>query len=187
MTRKADEAARRDLLERISAYVLENGVASLSLRPLAKELGVSAASLLYYFGSKEELTVAILRHLGDRQRELFAAMRVREGASPAEVCRAVWKTVGDPRARPLFKLFFEVYGLALVDPGRFPEFFPGAIENWLRFLEPAYVRGGMNKRDARTCATVVLAGFRGFLLDVCATGDQARVDRAVESWIERLE
>ncbi len=84
------------------------------------------------------------------------------------------------------RLFFEVYGLALVEPERFPGFFPGAISNWLAFLAPAYVRGGMSAAEARVFATIVLAGFRGFLLDLCATGESERVDRAVALWIEML-
>jgi AcrR family transcriptional regulator len=186
VTRKADAAHRLELLDRIAAYVMSNGVASLSLRPLAKELGVSPAALLYYFHSKEELTVEILRHAGDRQRELFASLRARADDTPSDVCRAVWRIIGAPSARPLFRLFFEVYGLALIDAQRFPGFFPGAVSNWIGFLEETYVRDGAEPAQARIFATVVLAGFRGFLLDLCATGDDERVGRAVELWIGRV-
>ena len=72
------------------------------------------------------------------------------------------------------------------DPKRFPGFFPAAISNWLAFLETSYVRNGMSAADARVHATIVLAGFRGFLLDLCATGDSKRIDRAVALWIETL-
>ncbi len=186
MTRKADEANRSQLLDRIVAYALTNGVASLSLRPLAKQLGVSPASLLYHFRSKEDLTVEILKHAGDRQRDLFASMRTRDDATSAEICREVWRILGSREARPLFRLFFEVYGLALIDPGRFPGFFPGAVSNWIEFLERMYVRDGSSSIAARVHATVVLATFRGFLLDVCATGEDERVDAAVALWIGGL-
>jgi AcrR family transcriptional regulator len=186
VTRKADPANRSQLLDKIVSYAFAKGVASLSLRPLAKSLGVSPALLLYHFRSKEELTVEILKHAGDRQRRLFGALRTREDASPHEVCAEVWRVIGGPESRPLFRLFFEVYGLALVEPERFPNFFPGAITNWLDALEPAYVRGGLSPSDARIRATIVLAGFRGFLLDLCATGDDARVGLAVARWIEGL-
>jgi AcrR family transcriptional regulator len=183
VTRKADPANRSQLLERIVSYAFENGVASLSLRPLAKELGVSAGLLLYHFHSKEELTVEILQHAGNAQRDLFAALRVRDDGTPNEICDAVWSVIGAPEARPLFRLFFEVYGLALIDRARFPSFFPAAVSNWLDFLAPAYVRAGLSESDARARATIVLATFRGFLLDLCATGDEERVNRAVAYWI----
>jgi hypothetical protein len=50
-----------------------------------------------------------------------------------------------------------------------------------------YTREGWNVSDARVRATIVLAGFRGFLLDVCATDDSERVGRAVELWISILK
>jgi AcrR family transcriptional regulator len=187
VTRKADEANRTQLLEKIVAYVLANGMGSLSLRPLAKEIGVSAASLLYHFHSKEELTVEILKHAGDAQRELFASMwSAPDGQAPADMCRAIWRILAAPAARPLFRLFFEVYGLALIDPARFPGFFPAAVWNWIGFLERAYIDNGCAAEEARTLATIVLAGFRGFLLDLCATGDDERLERAVAAWIAVL-
>jgi AcrR family transcriptional regulator len=186
VTRPVDSTSRSQLLDRILTYAFTNGVASLSLRPLATQLGITPGLLLYHFGSKEDLTVAILKHAGDRQRALFASLRTREDSTPVEICNDVWRVIGSPDARPLFRLFFEVYGLALVDRKRFPTFFPGAVANWLDFLQRPYVRDGMAPREARVRATIVLAGFRGFLLDVCATGDNERVDRAVAAWIETL-
>jgi AcrR family transcriptional regulator len=186
VTRKPDQANRSQLLDRAVSYAFSNGVASLSLRPLAKELGVSPALLLYHFRSKEELTVEILKRAGDRQRVLFASLHDREDLSAHEMCREAWSVLAAPESRSLFRLFFEIYGLALVAPARFPAFFPGAIENWLTMLAPAYRRAGLDEREARVRATIVLAGFRGFLLDLCATGDDERVGHAVERWFESL-
>jgi hypothetical protein len=75
-----------------------------------------------------------------------------------------------------------VYGLALVDPGRFPGFFPAAVENWLGVLAGPLVQRGMSVSEARASATLGLATFRGLLLDACATNDDARIERAVEIW-----
>ena len=144
---------------------------------------MSAGSLLYHFHSKEDLTIEILSHVGNRQRVLFENMRVHEDASSGDVCRAVWRVLGAPESRPIFRLFFEVYGLALVDRVRFPDFFPAAVHVWLDFLETPFVREGMTRENARVRATIVLATFRGFLLDVCGTNETARVDAAVAAWI----
>jgi len=51
-------SARRDeLLEATVRYLLENGVAELSLRPLAAAIGFEGAPAVYHFGSKEQLLV----------------------------------------------------------------------------------------------------------------------------------
>ena len=187
MTRKADPENRSQLLDRAVEYVYRNGIASLSLRPLASALRVSPAILLYHFGSKEQLVIEVLRRAGDRQRALFDRMRSNEESSPADVCRDVWRVLGDPKSLALFRLFFEVYGLALAAPERFPGFLPGAVTNWLAFLERPALLQGVSKREARKRATVVLAGFRGFLLDLRATRERARIDAAVEAWIQSLD
>jgi hypothetical protein len=62
-----------------------------------------------------------------------------------------------------------------------------AVGVWLDFLEPSALRDGYSKRDARAIASVILAGYRGFLLDLCATGERRRLDRAVDLWIDALD
>ena len=34
---------------------------------------------------------------------------------------------------------------------------------------------------------MILAGFRGFLMDLVATHDRARVNRAVELWLDAID
>ncbi|MBV9102629.1 MAG: TetR/AcrR family transcriptional regulator [Candidatus Eremiobacteraeota bacterium] len=186
MPRRPDRENRLDLLDRAVDYVSENGIADLSLRPLAHALGVSPAILLYHFASKENMIVELLGRAGDRQRTMFERLRSDDSASAQDVCREAWRVLSAPRALPLFRLFFEVYALALQSPARFPAFFPGAVHNWLGFLERPALREGCSPSEARRRATVILAGYRGFLLDLCATHERKRVEGAVEAWIRTL-
>ena len=187
MPRRLDEANRTRLIEDALEDALSHGISSLSLRPLAKRIGISAPALLYNFSSKEELIIAILKAAGDRQRALFETIRSQESAAPYEACRQIWRALSAPEIVPLFRLFFEVYGLALQDRERFPDFFTGAIERWIDFIAMNYMRLGATKRDSRLRATMLLAGFRGFLLDLCATADYARVNGAVKMWLRSLD
>ncbi len=185
MVRGADER-RADLLERIADYVAENGLADLSLRPLADAVDSSPRVLLYYFTSKENLIGEVLARMRARQGAVFSTLP-RDAASYAVTVRAAWKLMSAPEHARVFRLFFEVYGLALQAPDRFAEFLRGAVEDWIAYLAAGKREEGYSKRDARAVATVLLAGYRGFLLDLLATGDHARVDRAVELWILTLD
>ena len=186
MGRTVDEQHRSDLLERIVDYVLENGLSDLSLRPLARAVGSSPRVLLYYFTSKDDLVVAIVRRARERQRAAFARLQLDDSMTPNEVCRAIWRTMSDPKGEPLFRLFFETYAIALQNRARFAHFLESVVEDWLAFMEPALLRDGYSVAEARAIATVTIAGFRGFMLDLCATRDRARVDRAVEIWLSSL-
>lgn len=186
MARTADEQRRVELLERIVDYVMENGLSDLSLRPLAEAVGSSPRVLLYYFGSKEQLVAEVLTAAGGRQRAAFDRLP-RNATSYRETVGAAWRVLSAPENEPVFRLFFEVYGLALQDPSRYPGFLDRAVDVWLDYLEPSALRDGHTKADARAIASVILAGYRGFLLDVLTTGDRRRLDRAVDIWIASLD
>ncbi len=186
MARTADDQRRVELLELIVDYVMENGLSNLSLRPLAEAVDSSPRVLLYYFGSKEQLVCEVLMAAGGRQRTIFDALP-RNAASYRETVSAAWRAMSAPEHEPVFRLFFEVYGLSLQDPERFPGFLQRAVDVWLDYLEPSALRDGYSKTDARAIATVILAGYRGFLLDLCTTRDRRRIDRAVDLWIAALD
>ncbi len=62
-----------------------------------------------------------------------------------------------------------------------------AIEDWPEFLAAPRIAAGQSPAAARAFATLVLAGFRGFLLDYCASHDRRRVEAAVNLWLRSLE
>ncbi len=186
MARTADDRRRVDLLERIVDYVMENGLSDLSLRPLAGAVETSPRVLLYYFNSKEELITEVMAGARERQRAIFDTLP-RRADSYAETVRAAWALMSKPQHERVFRLFFEVYGLALQDPNRFPGFVTRAVDDWLAYLGAGARSDGHTAADARAIATVILAGYRGFLLDLCATQDRKRIGRAVELWIAALD
>jgi len=187
MSRTPDEAHRAELLDRAVDYVCRHGLAQLSLRPLAKALGTSPRNLLYYFGSKDDLVVEIIRRGRTRQQATMANLKLSSDLPPGQVSRVLWRQWTDPKRLPLMRLFFEVYSLAVSDPSRFPGFADRAIEEWLSALEGCSTLPGYSRAGARALATVLIAGFRGLMLDVIATGDRARVDRAAELFFSLID
>jgi len=184
--RTANLARPGALLDRVVDYVEHRGLANLSLRPLALAIDSSPRGLLYYFNSKDGLTVAILAELRRRQQRAFARLRDQDGDASPDACLAIWKIMSAPESLPTFRLFFEVYAMALREPTRFGSFLANAVGDWLSFLQTPLLRRGVRAEHASAFATLVIAGYRGFLLDLCATGDRARVDRAVELWLHGL-
>ncbi|HUA07803.1 MAG TPA: TetR/AcrR family transcriptional regulator [Candidatus Acidoferrales bacterium] len=155
MTRPVDLESRAALLERVSAYVVEHGLAGLSLRPLAKAVGSSPRMLLYHFGSKEAIVTAVLRGIRERQLAMFDQLRRSELSTPAAICRAAWAYMRTPAILPMLRLFFETYALALREPQRFPGFLTGAVEDWLQFLSDPACKGrtatSARRRDDHPC------------------------------------
>lgn len=187
MTRTVNEARPAELLDDVVGYLVKHGVAEMSLRPLARAVGSSPRVLLYYFGSKEELVVKALARLRERQRGTFSGLREAKYERPSDACRAIWKQMSAPQSEMLFKFFFETYALALRNPKRYRDFLKTAVEDWLEFVAAPLIRKGQTREEARAFATIVIAGFRGFMLDYCASHDRRRVDRAVDLWLDSLD
>jgi AcrR family transcriptional regulator len=187
MVRVADERRPAELLDAIVGYLIKHGVAEISLRPLAKAVKSSPRVLLYYFGSKEELLVAAVMRLREKQRAGFGRMREARYERPSDACRAIWQAMSAPEAEQMFRLSLETYSLALRHPRQFGDFLKSSVEDWLEFLAGPLTRKGLDKDECRAFATVVIAGFRGFMLDYCASRDRERVDRAVELWLRSLD
>jgi AcrR family transcriptional regulator len=185
MGRSADPARRTELLDAVAEYLLENGLADLSLRPLAGAIETSPRMLLYHFGSKEQLVVAALGRARERETELFSvwAQKMDAAEDPEQLVRRAWGWMSDPASEPFMRLFFEVYGMALQQPHRYPGFLDHAVEDWLGALTERLRDAGVDHRDARNAATLVIAVARGLLLDLLATGDRQRINRAIDSLV----
>jgi AcrR family transcriptional regulator len=174
MARPSNPRRREATLARATDYVLEHGLANLSLRPLAAALGTSTRMLLYDFGSKEELIAAVLAEARRREAELLRAWVTEPDASEAETLAAIWSWIAAPEREPFLRLFFEVYVDSLGERGA-----RAAVVEWIDFLATSWFPRGL---DAAT-ATLFVGVVRGLLLDRLATGDRARTDAAFERFI----
>ncbi len=179
MARTANERRPEELLDAIVDYAAARGLSGISLRPLAKGVGSSPRVLLYYFGSKEQLIARIFEHLRIRQQKWLSAV---VGSTLQESFLKMWRRMIRPDALSWFRLFFEAYGVALGQPEEHADFLKSVSRDWINALSRALGESGYAHICAEILATVILAGFRGFMLDYCATHDRARIQSALEWW-----
>ena len=91
--------------------------------------------------------------------------------------------MSSPRAEPAVRLIFELYALAL----RHPREYPGILEDPLAYWQKLTKKAGLRSEFETAEATLLLAATRGLLLDLCATGDRARVGRAMQLLAQFVE
>jgi AcrR family transcriptional regulator len=171
------------LLSAAIDHVAAHGLGDLSLRRLATAIGTSHRMLIYHFGSKEGLLVALIRAVEQRQRDALAQLELAPGATPADLGRAFWRRLTDPALGPHERLFFEVYGQALQGRPGTTALLDGIVTDWLEPLVELGMRHGFPREEAESTARLGLAVARGLLLDLLATGDRAGVDAAMERFI----
>ena len=175
---------RERLLAAAVQYALEHGIGDLSLRRLAAELGTSHRMLLYHFGSREGLMVAVVRAVEAGEQELMAESLSDPEADPVETIRANFARLADASMWPQERLFFELYVRALQgDPGALP-LLDGVVDRWVDRMAEVLVAQGHPEEEARADARLGVAVVRGLLLDLLATGDHEGVAAAMERYLE---
>jgi AcrR family transcriptional regulator len=174
MSRRRDELIQGSL-----DYLLRHGVAGLSLRPLAAEIGTSARLLVYHFGSKEGLITAAMDELRRRIQASFTRMMVRRGkAQEKDVLRTFWGWTLKPKNASHIRLLFEVQVLAMQNPDTYARYLESTSSSWLELIEAALPPSS----DKRIVATLCTAVIDGLLLEYLSTGDKVRTTKALEAF-----
>jgi AcrR family transcriptional regulator len=175
--------ARQELLDAAITYVSEHGLADLSLRRLAAELGTSHRMLSHHFGSKEGMWRAIVKEVERRQLTAFADVELDPSMTFGDIQRTWWHHISDPTLWPSERLFFEVYAQALQDRAETDGFLVDAVSSWIGPAVELAEAIGIPPEAAAANARLGIAVSRGLLLDLLATQDRAAVDTAMEHWI----
>jgi len=185
MARPPDPRIRARLLDQAADYVLSHGLGDVTLRPLARALKTNARMLVYHFGSREGLMREVLSCIREREDARIQAWldAGKSGRTLPQFLRWFWRRSATTRRKPAIRLLFELYALAL----RNPREYPGVLDDPLSYWQKLTKRTGIPAKPNAVEATLLLAATRGLLLDFCATGDRARVERAIEALAEFVE
>ena len=168
---------REELIEKALDYFLKHGLAGLSLRPLAGQIGSSARLLVYHFGSKDGLITAVMDEVRARTQKSFAASAARASKGARNrVMRRFWAWITHPSNVPYMRLLFEVQVLALQNPAVYARYLEGTSSSWLELIERSLPPSKANRSVATLCAAVI----DGLLLEYVSTGDRRRTTSALE-------
>jgi AcrR family transcriptional regulator len=180
MGRRSQPEIKRRLLDACTDHALEHGLPD-RLEPLARAAGTSARMLIYHFGTRDALLRAVLGHARERQLDIFGALlRARPGEPYSTTLTAAWASMTSPEGRPFLRMF----GQLRESPAQqrlWPDFRRAATTDWLGPLAD-----GLRSIGREELATLVLAVIRGLLMDLDATADATRADRAFHQFLGQL-
>jgi AcrR family transcriptional regulator len=189
MARTPDLDKRQELLDRIVDHLAEHGLAQATLRPMAATLGVSINRLVHHFGSKDELIEAALARAMEMQIEVLERWLERSPRlTQAQRYRKWWAWMNEsPRNLALVRLNYEAAALDTSVTGLAGEVRADQIGVWRHNVEQQLIREGVAPERAALEASIIKATFTGLAMDLMATGDRRRLNRAFSTWIERLD
>ncbi|WP_067697822.1 TetR/AcrR family transcriptional regulator [Nocardia jejuensis] len=174
---------RPELLAAATDYVLDHGIQDLSLRPVAQALGISHATLIRHFETKDALLNEVLEHIRTDFEKQLLSEEIRRVDSAADLLRAAWQHLCRPREQRQFLILFELVAIAARSPNH-----PASrlVTDWLTVIERELIRYHWPAETTSRTATFVLAQIRGLQLDLITTGDRERVDAAFEATVAFL-
>ncbi|MFI6833636.1 TetR/AcrR family transcriptional regulator [Kribbella sp. NPDC050241] len=172
---------RPELLDAVADYVLTHGFTGLAMRPLAAVVGVSHGTLLHHFGSKENLVTEVI--------EVLRRRLAQEAGSATDLAGlpSWWRTTTTTRCLPIYRLLFEVFAQAVREPARYERFLQQVVRDSLALMEGVAVADGCPRDQAPLVASMVVAQARGLQLDLIATNDRDRVDRAFALFTDLID
>ena len=181
--RTSDPSRRDVLLSEIVDHLGDSSLASFSFRTLARSLGVSTYSLVYYFGTREELLCEIVRAIAQRQKS--AEPRTEEIISIDDhlaQIRASFDWQLDPKNLKVQRLEFEAATLEAPDSHALTR---SVFGYWMTETERILVNLGLSTADAAIEARILNNLFYGFQYDLVVNGDFAAASTAFSVMLER--
>jgi AcrR family transcriptional regulator len=177
LARTPDLSRRQQLLDALVEEFAAAGIGDRSLREVAAAVGTSHRMLLHHFASRDELLLAIVEEVEQRQMAVLSDLPVE----PAGSFAAMWEMLCRPELRPFERLFFECYSRGVQGEEPFARMVPGAVDTWLAEVDKA--AGGTSDP---ALVRLGLGVTRGLLLDLVATDDDAGVTAAAQAFVELL-
>jgi AcrR family transcriptional regulator len=178
MSAARDSGQRAAHLAGAVDHVLREGVATLSLRPLAAALGTSDRMLLYYFGTRDGLLAAVLDVVGEQLQAGLTAALPSEPVAPGRLLPALWASMEHADAQAHVRLYLEVSGLAARGRQPFTGLARRVAEDWLSWVGP---RLDVPDDERPAAAAGLLAALDGVLL-VGAVAGRERASAAA-GWL----
>ena len=187
MPRPVDQDKREELLDAAGAVLARTGVVDTSLRSLAAEMGTSARMLVYYFGSKEQLILEIIR------RQQHAAIPATEDvAPPASIaahrqwCFEDWYACTRGERRDTLRIVLQVFGAACGFDSPYREYTWETLSLLTRNSRARLQALGMPAHVAETRSRIALAAFQGFIIEFFTADDPAQVDETFTRFVDEF-
>lgn len=171
---------KQQLIESVIAYLLKHGLADLSLRPLAAEIGTSARLLIYHFGSKEVLLAEVLEAMQVRLQKSFSTLSVASAEPRSEpLIRIFWNLATSRKNFAYLKLLYELQILATQNPRAYAQYLKRNSLNWIELVRTALPP----PERTPAMATLLVAVFDGLFIELMSTGDRPRTTQALDEFI----
>ena len=170
---KADKSA---LLHAMAGHVLNHGLNTASLRPLAKAAGTSDRMLIYHFGSKDGLIAALLEHVaGMMAQGLNAALADARSDTVGACVAELVALLRTPAFQPFSNLWLDIVSASGQGAELHRAVGQNVIEGFLQWIEGRLPDHVVDRTSTARLALTLIEG----ILVMDAVGQSETADAAV--------
>lgn len=179
---------RPELVAALVEYVLDNGIADFALRPAANAVGLTHATLIRHFATKEELITEVVDQVrADLVDSVAADLDAHASLSLPDLAWALWERMNEPRERRQFHLLYELAARHGRGGDQRVDLRASISRELLPPLQLKLVTDhGLSETDASTFAALLIAQMRGLVINVIFDDDRVDSDRAMKEFISML-
>jgi AcrR family transcriptional regulator len=161
--------------------VLESGMGELTFSGVGQRLGISDRTVVYYFPTKTDLISAVIGSLVADTEQLLQEAFGSTQLTPEDLLRRAWPALATTGNDRVFRLYFEIIGLASARQAPYVDLVTEMIAGWVDWLESRMLGSTEALRRRRAMAT--LAHVNGLLLVRQMLGPAAADAAARESGV----
>ncbi|MFC7344394.1 TetR/AcrR family transcriptional regulator [Saccharopolyspora griseoalba] len=173
---------RGEVLAAATEHALDQGLDGLSLRKVAQSVGVSHATLVHHFASRDRLVAEIV------ERVLAETLAVPDlPRDEPDPLRAIWRRATGESGRRHVRLFVAITGQAMYGDAAIGEAVAASMRQRTELIAAGLVEHGCPESEALPVATSLMACLRGLFVDLLTCGDEQRVHAAFEDAVSELE
>ncbi|MEU1953144.1 TetR/AcrR family transcriptional regulator [Nocardia rhamnosiphila] len=185
MARRIDQQKRRDLLDQAIEGLAQTGVTDTSLRTLADLMGTSARMLIYYFGSKENLILEVLKH-----EQQLVGVSEPDVAPTLDGLRAYiladWAALTRGHKKTGVRILEQVFGAACAEDSPYRLYTTQTLTTLTATLAARFVGAGMPAETADLRAHLALSSLQGLLMMYFTAEDPSHIDSTVIRFVDEI-
>ena len=152
---------KADILEEALRAATDDGLSQLTFGRLAKRLGISDRTVVYYFPSKDDLIGEVILAMGVQLQATLAEAFATPAKDHLEIVALTSQMLATDDVDPIFALFFEANGLAVAGREPYVSLVPSLVTMWIDWVAE-FIDGGPDDRRAE--AEAAIAVIDGLLL-----------------------
>jgi AcrR family transcriptional regulator len=172
MPRHPDPLRKPHLLDEILDYLLDKSLASVSFRTIAQALGFSTYTLVYHFGTREQLLSEIVSAVSTRTELIEAELTEAPDTLNTffQTFADTWEWTLQPRNRQLQRLEFEASLIEALEPDKY-NLNRSLFATWQLIGQRALTSLGVDHDAAALEMRLLLDTFCGIQFNFVMNGD----------------